>query len=66
MQAITIHPDRRTTMSTPSEKENSVRIELTPEQQALVMSSTGKAAEAIELSSTELEERIAPRIRLRP
>lgn len=53
-------------MSTPSEKEQSVRIELTPKQEEQVMSSTGKAAEAIELSSTELEERIAPRIRLRP
>ncbi|WP_158514840.1 hypothetical protein [Gemmatimonas phototrophica] len=53
-------------MSTPSEKEKSVPIELTPEQEEQVMSSTGKAPEAIELSSTELEERIAPRIRLRP
>jgi hypothetical protein len=37
-----------------------VRIELTPEQKAQVKKETGKEAEALELSVTELEERIAP------
>jgi hypothetical protein len=43
----------------PSPKEQ-VRIQLTPEQKALVKSATGKDAEAVELTVTELEERIAP------
>jgi len=38
-----------------------VRIELTPNQQAQVLAQTGKQADAIELSTVELEERIAPR-----
>jgi uncharacterized small protein (DUF1192 family) len=38
-----------------------VSIELTPAQQEQVMSEIGKSAEAIVLSTTELEERIAPR-----
>jgi hypothetical protein len=38
-----------------------IRIELTPEQKAEVLSATGKDAESIELSVEELEERIAPR-----
>ena len=38
-----------------------VRIELTKPQQEEVKQSTGKDAEAIELSVNELEERIAPR-----
>jgi uncharacterized small protein (DUF1192 family) len=37
-----------------------VRLTLTPEQKAEVLKSTGKSAEAIELSVEELEERIAP------
>lgn len=36
------------------------RIQLTPEQKALVRDATGKDAEAVELSVEELEERIAP------
>ena len=43
----------------PNPKEP-VRIPLTPEQKALVKGATGKEAEAVELSVTELEERIAP------
>jgi len=37
-----------------------VRIHLTAEQQAMIKAATGKNAEALELSVTELEERIAP------
>lgn len=44
-------------MSNPKEQ---VRIQLTPEQKALVKNVTGKEAEVVELSVTELEERIAP------
>jgi len=44
-------------MSSPKEQ---VRIQLTPEQKALVKSATGKDAEAVELGVAELEERIAP------
>jgi hypothetical protein len=40
-----------------------VRIDLTPTQRATVKEQTGKDADAIELSVTELEERIAPRVR---
>ena len=36
------------------------RMTLTPEQKEQVRKSTGKDAEAIELSVEELEERIAP------
>jgi hypothetical protein len=53
-------------MSTPSEKDTSVRIELTPAQQEQAVSTNDKVAAATELGGTELEERIAPRIRLRP
>jgi len=42
-------------------KKDQVRIELTPDQQKQVFEKIGQQAEAIELSSTELEERIAPR-----
>lgn len=50
-------------MSTESKKDkNFLRIELTPAQQEQVMSETGKQAEAIELQSSELEERVAPRM----
>ena len=41
------------------EKET-VRIELSHEQKAQLKKETGKDAEAVELSVTELEERIAP------
>ena len=37
-----------------------VRIQLTPEQKELVKKQTGKDADAVELSVSELEERIAP------
>jgi hypothetical protein len=39
-----------------------VRIDLTAEQKQLVKKEIGKDAEAVELTTTELEERIAPRI----
>jgi uncharacterized small protein (DUF1192 family) len=39
-----------------------IRINLTPEQQAMVQKATGKKAEALELSVEELEERIAPTV----
>lgn len=42
-------------------KENeTVRLQLTPEQKELVKKQTGKDADAVELSVQELEERIAP------
>jgi len=44
-------------MSNPKEQ---VRIQLTPEQMTQIKKATGKAAEALELSVEELEERIAP------
>jgi uncharacterized small protein (DUF1192 family) len=43
-----------------SNAKEQVRIQLTPEQKALVKNVTGKDAEVVELSVTELEERIAP------
>ena len=42
-------------------KPEFVRLNLTEEQKAQVRASTGKDAEVIELSTRELEERIAPR-----
>jgi len=39
---------------------NSVRLELTPEQQQQVKEAIGKDAEALELTVEELEQRIAP------
>jgi hypothetical protein len=44
-------------MSNPKEQ---VRIQRTPDQSAQVKAATSKDAEAIELTATELEERIAP------
>jgi hypothetical protein len=44
-------------MSNPKEQ---VRIQLTPEQKTQIKNATGKNAEALELSVSELEERIAP------
>jgi hypothetical protein len=45
-----------------SKEKEIVRIELTPEQKALLKQQTGKDAEAVELTFDELEERIAPRL----
>jgi uncharacterized membrane protein (UPF0127 family) len=48
-------------MSTESRKDKHiVRIELTEPQQEQIFKEVGKQAEALELSTTELEERIAP------
>ena len=41
------------------------RLTLTPEQREQIRKATGKDAEVIELSVEELEERIAPAVRLR-
>lgn len=41
-------------------QKDPVRITLTPEQKAEIRKTTGKSAEALELSVEELEERIAP------
>ena len=50
-------------MSTPSKKSDEfVRIDLTPAQQAEIQQKTGKTADAIELTVSELEDRIAPRV----
>ena len=38
-----------------------VRIDLTPEQKDLVKKEIGKDADAVEMTASELEERIAPR-----
>ena len=38
-----------------------VRIDLTAEQKQLIKKETGKEAEAVELTTSELEERIAPK-----
>ena len=43
-----------------SNSKEQVRIQLTPEQMAMIKNATGKNAEVLELSVTELEERIAP------
>jgi len=43
-----------------SNAKDQIRIELTPEQKASIRSTTGKDAEAVELSVEELEARIAP------
>ena len=49
-------------MSTPTKKSDEfVRIDLTPTQQQEVQQRTGTKAEAIELTVSELEDRIAPR-----
>jgi hypothetical protein len=45
-------------------KPGFVRITLTEDQKAHVRASTGLEAAALELSVRELEERIAPKIRL--
>jgi len=43
-----------------SNAKEQVRIQLTPEQKAQVKNAAGKNAETVELTATELEERIAP------
>jgi hypothetical protein len=43
-----------------ADKNEQVRITLTPEQRAMVKNATGKDASSLELSVQELEERIAP------
>lgn len=43
-----------------ADKNEPVRLKLTPEQQNEIKKATGKNAEALELSVQELEERIAP------
>ena len=43
-----------------SDPKENVRIQLTPEQKAMIKNTTGKSADAVEFSVTELEERIAP------
>lgn len=49
-------------MSIESKKDKHiVRIELTEPQQQQVFEQVGQKADAIELSTSELEERIAPR-----
>lgn len=58
LQSIT---SREIAMTSPTPSNEFVRIELTPTQQETVKTKTGKDAEALELSVTELEERIAPR-----
>jgi hypothetical protein len=45
-----------------SKDKEIVRIDLTPEQKQLVKKEVGKDAEAVELTVSELEERIAPRV----
>ena len=44
-----------------ADEKKHLRINLTDEQKNHVRTATGKAAEAIELSVEELEQRIAPR-----
>ena len=39
-----------------------VRIDLTPEQKDFVKQQIGKDADAVELTASELDERIAPRV----
>jgi len=43
-----------------SDAKDQVRIELTPDQKATIRNATGKDAENLELTVSELEERIAP------
>jgi len=50
--------------TTPNHDKSFVRIDLTPDQQSQVKEETGKEADAIEFTATELEERIAPRVKL--
>ena len=43
-----------------SKEQERIRIELTPDVKVLVKETTGKDADAVELTVQELEERIAP------
>ncbi|HUR94630.1 MAG TPA: hypothetical protein VMY76_08600 [Gemmatimonadales bacterium] len=43
-----------------SDSKQPVRIALTDDQKAQIRNQTGKDAEAVELSVSELEDRIAP------
>jgi len=43
-----------------SDKTNTIRIELTTEQQRIVKTATDKDVEALELNVEALEERISP------
>jgi hypothetical protein len=43
-----------------SKEQELIRIELTPDVKELVKKTTGKEADAVELTVQELEERIAP------
>jgi hypothetical protein len=45
-------------------KKDVVRINLTPEQKAQIKEQTGQDADTLELKVSELEERIAPRMKL--
>ena len=44
-----------------SKEQETIRIELTPDVKGFVKKTTGKDADAVELTVQELEERIAPR-----
>jgi uncharacterized small protein (DUF1192 family) len=43
-----------------SESKQPVRLKLTEDQKAQIRNQTGKDAESVELSVSELEDRIAP------
>ena len=45
------------------EKQGSVQLKLTPEQQEEIRKATGKLTDTLEFSIMELEERIAPGFR---
>lgn len=45
-----------------SEDKKIIRIDLTPSQKEQVKVTTGREADAVELSVRELEERITPRL----
>ncbi len=47
------------------QKQGSVQLKLTPEQQEEIRRATGKLTDTLEFSITELEERIAPIVRVR-
>lgn len=49
-------------MSDNKSNNSFVRIDLTPAQSEKVKETTGKKAEAIELTISEIEDRIAPRM----
>ena len=48
-----------------SKQQSTLRIDLTNEQKQQIQQATGRQAEAIELSVSELEERISPGTRVR-